>query len=251
MIPVVFGFGILVAILSALTRKAQAAAASPSPATAAASASTAASVQKIVDSGSPQKMMAAAAAAKDAGDHALADGLSKEAQNAAVVNAKAYPSPFPSVAGSEWSQFAINLRGKSAKTITPGYSLGLFGFGMRRLVDLGLASNPHKGTYKGKTVWLADWAPQLTPGPDTFLNTAQGQYNAFVKSMQLYAAQVHKEIPEAIGSTLDGKPVTLSGLLAVAHRAGWQGLKDWMGDPAVRAAHKQSGDIFNKENGLF
>lgn len=251
MIPVVFGFGILIAILSALTKKAQAAASSSPAASAASSPSTSAAVQKVVDTGDPQKMLAAAAAAKQAGEHAVADGLSKEAQNAAIVNAKSYPSPFPTVAGPEWTQFVIGLRGKNAKQITPGYSLGLFGFGMRRLVDLKLASNPHKDTYNGKSVWMADWAPQLQPGPDTFLGTAQGQYSAFVKSMQLYAAQIHKEIPEAIGSTLDGKPVTLSGLLAVAHRAGWQGLKDWMGDASVRAAHKQTGDIFNKANGLF
>jgi hypothetical protein len=251
MIPVVFGVGILIAILAA-TRKAQAQeAAASSPAVKASSPSTAASVKKIVDSGDPRKMVAAAQVAKQGGDHALADGLVKEARNAAVVNAKSYPSPFPTVAGPEWTQFVIYLRGKNPKQITPGYSLGLFGFGMRRLVDLGLASNPHKGTYNGKTVWLADWAPALTPGPDTFLGDAQTQYNAFVKSMQLYAAQVHKEIPEAVGAQLDGKAVTLSGLLAVAHRAGWAGLKEWMGDAKVRAAHPQSTDIFNKENGLF
>jgi len=249
LLPVVFGIGLLIALISAAKARA-----ATGPATSAASSAppaTAAAVDKIVASGDPAKMVAAIQIAQNAGDHQLAADIAKAAKGAAVVNTKVFPSPWGNVPDLGWTRFVVGMRGKDPKVITPGYTLGLFNFGMRRLVDLNLASNPHQGEYKGKKVWLADWAPPLQPGPDKFLSDADAQYKAFIKSNQLYATQIKKEIPEAIGATLDGKPVTLSGLLAVAHRAGWAGLRKWLSDPATRAEHKQSTEIFNKLNGAF
>ena len=248
--PVILAAGLLFGLLAVLTKKA-AAREDGSPATAAAPPDMKKAVSAVVETNNPAKILQAAQLAKQDGQHELAAGLVKEAKNKAVTHGTLYPSPWPDVPAAAWSGFVRGMKGKDSKAITPGYTLGLFNFGMRRLVDLGLASNPHKGDYKGKTVWLADWVPALSPGPDKFLDDAHAQYQALGKSMKLYGDQIKKEIPEVIGSVLDGKPVTMSGLLAVAHRAGWQGLKDWLGDASVRAAHKQSTDAFNKLNGLF
>lgn len=250
MIPFIFAAGIVVAIMAAASRSARAAGPG-SRAAAAAPAGTAASVKRIVDSGDPRKMVAAATAAHQAGQPALAAELVKHAKNAAISTAGTYPSPFAAVSAPAWSAFVKGLRGKSQREITPTFNLGLFGFGMRRLVDLGLASNPRQLEFNGKKTWQADWAPALQPGPDKFLDDADAQYKALVKSVTLYAAQIGKELPEVIGSTLDGKPVTLSGLLAVAHRAGWGALKDWISSPDVRAKHTTTTALFNKLNGAF
>jgi hypothetical protein len=245
LIPIALGIGVLLALLAG--KRANAA---TSPATAPRT-STAAAVDKIVASGDPRKMVAAVQVAHEAGDHQLAADIVKKAQGAAVVNSKVFPSPWGNVPDLGWTKFVTGMRGKDPRVITPGYTLGLFNFGMRRLVDIGLANNPHQGEYKGKKVWLADWAGPLQPGPDKFLGDADTQYKAFIRSNQLYAGQIKKEIPEAIGATLDGKTVTLSGLLAVAHRAGWAGLRKWLSDAPTRAEHKQSTEIFNKLNGAF
>jgi hypothetical protein len=249
-IPAVLAVGILLAMLAA-SNKARAASSS-SAAVATAPPSTAPAVKAIVESGDPHKMVAAASAAQQAGQPQLAAELVKQARNAAVTGPKAiYPSPWPDVDPAKWTLFVRAMRGSNQKEITPGYSLGLFGFGMRRLVDLGLASNPHKMDHGGKQVWDADWIPALQPGPEKFLDDAELQYKTFVKSMNLYASQIKAELPEAIGALLDGKPVTMSGLLALAHRAGWAGMKAWSTDPKVRAEHKQSTAVFNKLNGVF
>lgn len=250
MIPVVFGAALIVGLLSAIA-KARAETSPAARAVLAAPPSASGAVQRIVASNDPRKMVAAAAAAKQAGDHKLATELTKHAKNAAVTHAKAYPSPWPDVPDVGWNRFVFGMRGKDPKAIGAGYTLGLFGFGMRRLADLGLATNPHKGEHAGKAVWLADWLPALEPGPDAFLKNADLQYRTFVKSNADYAKRIHAELPELLEATLDGKPVTLSGLLAIAHRAGWEGMQQWLSDAKVRAAHKQSTELFNRLNGAF
>jgi hypothetical protein len=245
---VLFGLGALVVLLAAAASKAKAAS-SPAPALLPA----AAHVKKIVASKNPRAIAAAAVVAHKAGQPELARDLAKHARSAAATHpAQVHAPALPGVTPAAWTAFVRVLRGPDAKAITPTYQLGMFRFGMRRLVDLGLAHNAHRREYQGRQVWDANWVPALEPGPTKFLDDPDLQLKTFGRSMLAYAHQiVNGPAAALIGSTLDGKPVTLSGLLAVAHQAGFQGLTQWASDPKVRAQFPQTMAIYQRANGLF
>lgn len=245
MFGVIVGVGVLLGLIAAASR----ARASSMPATAPAGD---AALKKIVASGNPKAIAAAAVEVHKSGNPQLAQVLAKHARSAAVTSpTAAYKSPFPGVKDLPWSIFVRALRGSNAKAITPNYYLGLFGFGMRRLVDLGLATNAHKVDHNGKQVWGADWIPSLAPGPEKFLSDADLQYKTFARSMLAYARQIATAAPELVGSTLDGNTVTLSGLLAVCKQAGFDGMKAWSASETTRAAHHTTTALFEKLNGIF
>lgn len=248
MIPVpLLGLGVLVAALVALSRRARAA----TPA-AAVRPDLHATAQKIVATGNPTKIAAAARAAHAAGNPELAKQLATHARGAYFAHPSAqYPSPFPTVPAPAWSAWVHLLRVPSPTTITPTYHLGLFGFGMRRLVDLKLATNPHKRAFNGRQVWDADWIPELQPGPESFLSRPELQYQTFIRAVKADAAAIKKHAPNAIGADIDGVAATLSGLLAVAKQAGVAGLVQWLTDAATRAKYPTTTALFHRANGAF
>jgi hypothetical protein len=243
MFGVALGLGVLLALIAAAKAHAE---------TAPASASLDSHVKRIVDSGDPHKMLEAAKVAHASGNRQLGADLASKARDAAIVSSTAvYPSPFPDVATPAWSAFVHALRSGSATAITPGYFLGLFGFGMPRLVDLGLATNARKVKRGDRTVWDADWSPPLQPGPDKFLASPTLQYHAFVKMVKADSQAIHDMGDKAIGADIDGTKATASGLLAVSKQAGMKGLTEWLASPEVRAQHKNTTAQFKKINGIF
>lgn len=251
MAGVLLGLGALVVLLASAARSA--AAATPAAAAALPPATKAkAAVKKLIDSKNPRKLAAAAVVAHRAGDPALAQHLAAHARNAAATApGQIYQSPIPGIAPAAWSAFVSAMRGPDAKAITPTYFLGLFRFGMRRLVDLGLAHSPHHREHNGRQVWDATWVPALQPGPEKFLNNPDLQLKTFGRSMLSYAHQIATSAPQLVGSLLDGQPVTLSGLLGVAHQAGLQGLQQWAADAKVRARFPQTMAVYRRVNGIF
>ncbi len=211
------------------------------------------SVTKIVATGDPKKIAAAAVVAHKAGNKPLAAALAIHARKAAAksIPASSYPSPWTNVPTDAWNAFVHALRGPNPKAITPMYHLGLFAMGMRRLADLGLATNPRQEVVGGKKVWVADWIPVLQPGPDKFLADADLQYKVFVKSVNDDFKAIKTEMPEAVGTDVDGQKATPSGLLAVTKQAGVAGLKTWLADPKVRQTHASTTAQFKKLNGVF
>lgn len=256
-IPIGFALGLGLLIALASSKKAQARALDASPAAAAAPpppapgpSPAAQALKRIVDSGDPVKITAAAAEAARAGKAPLAAALQKEARSAAVAHPDTtFPSPWNNLDREKWNQYVSVMMGRDSKAITPSYYLGLFGFGMRRLVDIGLARNARRGMYDGRKVWIADWVAPLTL--EKFLGDADFQYKAFVKATDQDIKRIKEELPELVGSTLEGKPVTYSGLLAVIKQAGFDGLRAWAADPKLRHEHAGTTAQFNRANGIF
>lgn len=242
------GLGMLVAFIAATARRASAATPAPAPSD---------SLKRIVGSGDPKKIAKAAVAAQNAGQPELAQTLAKHAvvanvrQKAAAV--KLYPSPFKAIAADAWNAYVAGSRGTDPKQITPAYFLGLYGLGMRRLVDLGLASNPKKVMRNGREVWDADWAEALKPGPDKFLADVDMQYKAFAKmtSDDWKKILATPDLAKAVGTEIDGTKATMSGLLAVAKMAGVAGLKEWLSSADARAKHASTTAQFKKLNAIF
>lgn len=160
-------------------------------------------------------------------------------------------SPINNLKPEFWTRFVNCVKGSNPKLITPGFALGLFGFGARRLVDVGLMTNPRQGEYKGKSVWTGDWVPPLTI--NKFLADSALQYQAFFASMRDYAQRIAAtpSVRALIGRTVDGKVITLSGILGVCHKAGFSGMQKWFADPADRAKFTATTQAFNACNGIF
>lgn len=241
MAGIVLGVAFLLALAAAAASKAQASQAAPEASE---------SVRKIVGSGDPLKMLAAAEVAKKSGNGQLHADLTAKARDASTAAPNAvYPSPFPSVATPEWSAFVHALRGGRPDEVSPAYHLGMFGFSMPRLVDLGLAFNPVKVKRGDRTVWTATWAPPLSES--VFLGSAWLQYRTFIEMVKADMAYIHATHPEAVGADIDGTKATSSGLLAVSKQAGHKGLTEWLSSPEVRAKFGNTTAQFKKVNGFF
>lgn len=153
-------------------------------------------------------------------------------------------SPLPRVSDQAWAGFTkvfIN----PANDITPHFRYGLFEFSVRRLCDLGLMANPSTVDNSGRMVWVAQWIPPLTLR--RFLSSKQGQYETFVKSMLDYSRSIDLDPLDNI----EGVKPSLSGLLAVAHRAGLQGLQTWVRSPEERVEFSHTTQFFLRANGIF
>jgi hypothetical protein len=156
------------------------------------------------------------------------------------------PSPLPGVPSASWEKFVTIMVVAPRQTRTPRGRLGMFGMDARRLADLGLMTGAHKSQIGSEVgVWTGSWRAPLDES--TFLASAPIQYEAFKRSMQWLAPRVAGHL----GSVVDGRRATLSGLLAAGHLAGQNGISSWVADPAVRRKFKDTTANFERANGLF
>lgn len=161
---------------------------------------------------------------------------------------RGFPTIWKDVPSPAWTAFVKAMGDKKAKEVDPRYRLGIFGIGARRLVDLGIMKNPKKTAYKGQQgVWLAEWVPPHSE--EKFLNSPEAQYRSFVASMISYRRAINQQLADKPAPPpVNGKRVTLSGLLAVAHHAGMGGLGKWLSSerrvPATTAAFTKATEIF-------
>ena len=155
-------------------------------------------------------------------------------------------SPIRGVLIVRWTRFVRTMARNPRSYDGPRGRMGAFGMDARRLADVGLASCPKKTAVGGEVgVWTATWKKPLSkPG---FLKSLPVQYVAFRRSMQLMAPKV----AGFVGSEVDGKRCTLSGLLGVGHMAGQSGVESWVKDASVRKKFKQTTETFNLTNGIF
>lgn len=200
----------------------------------------------------PEVIKEAAAIASQEGQTDQAAALQKAYDSARVENGTVtFISPIANLKPEYWTRFVNCLKGNNAKLITPGFALGLFGFGARRLVDVGLMTNPHQGEYKGKTVWTGTWVSPLNI--NKFLADAALQYKALFASMRDYATRVKNSanVRGLIGKSIDGQAITLSGILGVAHKAGWSGMQKWFASADDRKKFTATTQAFKTCNGIF
>jgi hypothetical protein len=124
---------------------------------------------------------------------------------------------------------------------------GVFHFSATRLRDLGIMTDVHKASSEGgKSIWVGTFIPPMTT--EIFVNTMDIQLKALERSMFLYLAKVPKGV---IGREIEGRKATLSGLLAVAHRAGGKGLLSWLSDPKDRTRYPNTSKAYAAANGIF
>lgn len=158
------------------------------------------------------------------------------------------PAVWKDVPADRWTAFVRAMGNRKAKDVDARGKFGMFGIGARRLVDLGLMRNPKKGTVNGqKGVWTAEWVPPHSQ--EKFLSSPEAQYRTFVASMIDYRRAINQQMQgKGQPAPVNGKRVTLSGLLAVAHHAGMGGLEKWLSGerrvPVTTAAFERATEIF-------
>ena len=146
-------------------------------------------------------------------------------------------------------------RSKS-QDVSPAGRFGLFAMSPRRLQDLGLVKTVKKtgaesdkgGARNGKWT-VTEWGPGMSE--ERFLGDPQLQVKVFRKSMREYAKAILELYKPAMGKMVGGKPVTLSGLLAVAHVCGIPGLDSWLKESKVREQFVQTTKAFMAATGIF
>jgi hypothetical protein len=155
-------------------------------------------------------------------------------------------SPLPSVPALAWEKFVTVMVVAPRGHASPRGRLGYFGLDARRLADVGFMSEPRKATIGGETgVWVGSWVAPLSG--EAFLASAPAQYEALARSMRGLVPVV----APLVGTVVDGRPASLSGLLAAGHLAGREGVRSWAADPVARKKFRATTASFERANGLF
>jgi len=129
----------------------------------------------------------------------------------------------------------------------PAMRLGSFDLTIRRLCDLGVMDNPRMVSQPNAEdrLWIADWVIDKK----AFYNP-MAQYRFFSESIERYASEA--PLLAYVGAQIDQDPITLSGALMVAHRAGLPGFLSWVINPKERTKFtRNTTQHFKRANGIF
>jgi hypothetical protein len=132
--------------------------------------------------------------------------------------------------------------------VTPTGQVGVFQTRLKRLEDLGLVRDVRRVPRDGSPTWNATFRSPLTLA--RLLADPLLQYRIFVVSMKRYRDEVLARHRDAIGKEIEGKPATLSGLMAVSQHAG-PALGSWIANEADRRRFQQTTAAYNRTTGVF
>jgi hypothetical protein len=159
-------------------------------------------------------------------------------------------SPINGVEPQTWLRFMAALGDRDhARAVTESGHLGFFRFGMPRLAELGLACNVRRDKVGSRKVWVGDFVPPLTR--EQFLSDLGLQSRVFALSSGDFATFLAESRPKDLGQLIDGQGATLSGLLAVLHRAGISGYEKWLSKPDDHPKFPHTTAAYKAANKLF
>lgn len=160
-------------------------------------------------------------------------------------------SALPDVTDEAWRGYVAAARqvagADEPNYVSERFKLGLYGLDARTLADIGVMRGLRKGEWQGHEVWLAEWAPSAS----TWLDDPEQQYASLAKLSRVHAKTIAKKYASKLGTDLEpGKPMTLSGLLAVARIAGLGGLARFV-DGTEEDRFPNTLRAYRASNGLF
>lgn len=157
------------------------------------------------------------------------------------VDATALSSPLQGVTDEAWSRFVRASITAPLTAVSKSNALGMFELTPRRLTDLGLVCALRRGRSPsdGRTIWVARFVPPMTA--HRFLRSPRAQYNAFCVSIVDYAKVIRD------GKIVRDATMSLSGALAILHRAGPSGLARW----TEGARHEVTVAAYERAAGAF
>jgi hypothetical protein len=160
-----------------------------------------------------------------------------------------FRSPIPEASDEQWARFVRLMQVGDVAAVTPTGQVGIFQTRLKRLEDLGLVRDVRRVQHAGGAPsWTATFRPPLTLA--RLLSDPLLQYRIFVVSMKRYRNQVLAGHRDALGKEIEGKPATLSGLIAVSQHAG-PALGSWIANEADRRRFKQTTAAYGRTTGVF
>jgi hypothetical protein len=190
------------------------------------------------------ELEAAARAAEGAGYPQLAQALRKRAESAGLL----IPSPWKDVTSAKWTRFcAVMAIGKKPTFINEKGFFGLFQLSVRRLCDLGVMTSPKSRNTPAGRIWEGEWIISK----EKFLTDPTMQYELFGKSLDLYRNIIAEKYKQVLGLNIEGQPATLSGLLALCHTAGSEGMYKWLTEKTLRTKFTWVTEAYNRANEIF
>jgi hypothetical protein len=159
-----------------------------------------------------------------------------------------YRSPIAEASDEQWARFVRLMQTGDLAAVTPSGQIGVFQTRVKRLQDLGLARDVRRATGENGARWTATFKPPLTLA--RLLSDPLLQYRIFAASMRRYRSEILERHRDALGKEIEGKPATLSGLLAVAHHAG-PALASWLTNPEDRLRFQKTTAAYGHTTGVF
>jgi hypothetical protein len=160
-----------------------------------------------------------------------------------------FKSPFDSVGDEQWTKYVKQSRTHRSNSVSDNFKLGTYQLSARDLADAEFMISAKKVDEEGHSVWIGEWAPGYSL--EDFLASSEIQYNAFLALSRLHASRISKKYSKVIGTTIESQQVTLSGLLAVAKKAGQGGLESWLKSAKERSKFRDTTERYLKFNGMF
>ena len=222
---------------------------------------------------SPAMTLRAAELASLAGFEPLADKLTERAAALATIDLgevmprgdgdgdgvtggiPAYASPIHEATDPQWSVFLEGIAGGTPGERNQDGTLGKWRIDRRQLRDLDLMNADMTAW---KTADGSDRSTTAAPGESleeldaAFLADEGAQYVVLAQVIaRHYDHVIADEARTWLGREIDGKTVTLSGLLALARKAGLSGMRKWLGSEADRAKVTRTTAVFDRCNGIF
>ena len=159
-----------------------------------------------------------------------------------------FRSPLAEATDEQWAHFVRLMQVGDVAAVTPTGQVGIFQTRLKRLEDLGLVRDVRRLQKGGSPTWTATFRPPLTLA--RLLADPLLQYRIFVVSMKRYRDEVLGRHRDAIGKEIEGKPATLSGLMAVSQHAG-PALGSWIANEADRRRFAQTTAAYSRTTGVF
>jgi len=159
-----------------------------------------------------------------------------------------FRSPIPEASDAQWARFVRLMQVGDVSAVTPTGQVGVFQTRLKRLEDLGLVHGVRRVQRDGTANWTATFRPPLTLA--RLLSDPLLQYRIFVVSMKRYRDEVLARHRDVLGKVIEGKPATLSGLMAVSQHAG-PALASWLASEADRRRFKQTTAAYGRTTGVY
>lgn len=169
-----------------------------------------------------------------------------QAQPCFNVPVRKFVSPWPDVEVDAWAQYVRGSLLPADDRGTRDWLIGIFGLSPRALERIGIMT----GVKKEADRWSGEWTGTIPS--EIFLKSVPAQVQALTAISHLHRAESGDTLDAMVGQEIEGVEATLSGLLAVALRAGGKaGLESWVNNEADRRKFKRTTAAYLKQNGVF
>lgn len=180
---------------------------------------------------------------------AAAEKFAAELGHDVPAEPQCFTSLLDGVTDEQWTKYVKQSRTHRPNSVSDNFKLGVYQLSARDLADAEFMVSAKKVDEEGHSVWIGEWAPGYSL--EDFLASSELQYEAFLALSRLHASRIAKKYSKVIGTTIESKSVTLSGLMAVAKKAGLGGLESWLKSAKERSKFRDTTERYLKFNGMF